>query len=134
MIILLDASAGCEAAFSGDLSRRVRHVLQEADLCLAPDSYSVESANVFGKYSKRSEISQTDATAALRFTNSLIGKMLPSRELLVESLNLGLRERHPVYDCLYVVAARREGATLLTLDKNLAALAKKAGVDSILIS
>jgi predicted nucleic acid-binding protein len=37
--------------------------------------------------------------------------------------------RHPVYDSLYLVTARRTGSTLLTFDKGLAEMARKLKID-----
>jgi len=48
-------------------------------------------------------------------------------EALIESVRL----KHSVYDMLYLTLARREGATLLTLDKKLLTLARKNGIETL---
>ena len=49
-------------------------------------------------------------------------------DLFPEAMTVAASHRHPVYDALYVVTARRNGATLATFDKRLAALAQKLDV------
>ena len=51
-------------------------------------------------------------------------------EALIESV----RVKHSVYNMLYLTLARREGATLLTLDKKLLTLAKKNGIETLEIT
>ena len=43
-----------------------------------------------------------------------------------------MRLRHPVYDMLYFVLARRNAATLFTLDRKLQQLCLDNGVDCVL--
>jgi predicted nucleic acid-binding protein len=44
---------------------------------------------------------------------------------LAEALALATHLDHPLYDCLYLVLARREVASLLSADRRLLELAKK---------
>jgi len=49
-------------------------------------------------------------------------------DLYREAFNMACMFNHPVYDMLYLVLARRHSAILLTQDKKLSIVAKKAGV------
>ena len=71
-----------------------------SDAIYAPGLFAVETASGLWKYVGAGKLREDDAC----------------------------RERHPVYDLLYVLTARRTGSALLTVDKRLAALAKKLGV------
>ena len=51
------------------------------------------------------------------------------REALIEAIRLD----HPVYDLLYLVLARREGATLFTLDQKLQNLCLDNGVNCVFL-
>lgn len=42
-----------------------------------------------------------------------------------EAIALAIHLNHPVYDCLYLVLARREVASLLSADQHLLDLARK---------
>ena len=55
----------------------------------------------------------------------LVDHIEPDRTLLAEALALATHLDHPVYDCLYLVLARREVALLLSTDRRLLELAKK---------
>jgi predicted nucleic acid-binding protein len=49
-----------------------------------------------------------------------ITRLVPTAPLRARALDLALRRDHPVYDCLYVALAQREGLPLLTADRRLA--------------
>ena len=49
----------------------------------------------------------------------------PDRSLQAEALALATHLDHPVYDCLYLVLARREVAALLSADQRLLKLAAR---------
>ena len=49
----------------------------------------------------------------------------PDRTLLAKALALATHLDYPVYDCLYLVLARREVALLLSADSRLLELSKK---------
>lgn len=55
----------------------------------------------------------------------LVDHIEPDRTLLAEALALATHLDHPVYDCLYLVLARREVASLLSADRRLLELANK---------
>jgi predicted nucleic acid-binding protein len=59
--------------------------------------------------------------------------MVPSKELVEEALATAAAHDHPAYDALYLVAARRTGATVVTRDRRLAALLKETKVPVELI-
>lgn len=61
-----------------------------------------------------------DASAAVRL---ILGD--PARHLQAEALALACHHDHPVYDCLYLTLARREAATLISLDRRLQLLAER---------
>jgi predicted nucleic acid-binding protein len=52
----------------------------------------------------------------------LIDDFTADRELATEALAEAVRHRHPVYDLIYAVLARRTGCAVLTMDSRLVAL------------
>ncbi len=58
----------------------------------------------------------------------LIDVTMSSRELWREAFFEGAKNTHPTYDMFYLVAARRNMATLLTKDKRLKEIAESEGV------
>ncbi|MBW4531084.1 MAG: type II toxin-antitoxin system VapC family toxin [Aphanothece saxicola GSE-SYN-MK-01-06B] len=61
-----------------------------------------------------------DASAAVRL---ILGD--PDHHLQAEALALACHHDHPVVDCLYLTLARREAATLISLDRRLQQLAER---------
>ena len=87
---------------------------------LAPDLFAAEAANALWKYVKAGDLSQERAVELLRRALDLVDILVPSSELAVEALATAAQAGHPVYDFLYAVLARRNGAPLLTMDRPLA--------------
>jgi len=54
------------------------------------------------------------------------------KENRLEALNEAIRLNYTAYDMLYLILARKMGATLLTLDHGLKMIAKKEGIDTVI--
>jgi predicted nucleic acid-binding protein len=59
---------------------------------------------------------------------NLIDAFTADRELTTETLTEAVRYRHPVYDLLYAVLARRTGCAVLRMDERLRTLLGQMGV------
>jgi len=62
---------------------------------------------------------------------NLIDDFISDRELATEAFTEAVRCRHPVYDLLYAVLARRTGCAILTLDQRLKTLAGQMGIGTV---
>jgi predicted nucleic acid-binding protein len=67
----------------------------------------------------------------LELAENLIDEFIPIKENHLEALHEAMRLHHSAYDMLYLISARRIGATLVTLDQRLNALAAKEGIDVV---
>ncbi len=123
MILVLDASAAIEVVLNRDRAARLRELIHEADYVVAPDLYICEVSNALWKYDQM--LTETIDPAVLDDAVGIPDDYLAARSLYREAYALGLRFGHPIYDCMYVVAARRNNATLATMDKRLQKLAKR---------
>jgi predicted nucleic acid-binding protein len=65
---------------------------------------------------RRARINQGQAIEFLEEVLNLAKQIIPANSFLREAHALSLRINHPVYDCLYAIAARENGATLVTCD------------------
>lgn len=88
---------------------------------VAPDIVLVQAANVLWKTAKRGLLTPQQAEARLTDLPSFFGRLLPMFDLAPEALALGMAINVPIYDCVYVVASRRAGASLVTADSKLMA-------------
>ena len=61
---------------------------------------------------------------------SLPDEYVNELDLFRESFKLGCMMDHSIYDMIYLVLARRNNATLLTIDQRLVASAEKTGVNT----
>ncbi len=123
MIVVVDASAAVEVVLDRSRAEELRSYLEEADYVIAPDLYVSEVANALWKYLR----STSEGSMDVSIVDDAVGvpdDLVTSRSLYREAFGLSVRQGHPVYDCLYLVVARRNSATLLTLDRRLAALAR----------
>ena len=102
------------------------HRLLTSDLDLvAPDLILVELANAFRKNARLQRMPVEQLERAMETAHRIFTTQIASSALIDEALLLARDIDHPVYDCIYVVAARRAGAPLVTSDSRL--VAKVAG-------
>lgn len=127
--LVLDASAALRVVFTAEPHTALLDLLENAEAVYAPSLFVAETANALWKYVGAKQISEQDALRLHRDAVALVDRFAPDAELFPEALTVAVRHKHPVYDVLYVLLARRNGAALATMDKRLAALARRLEVD-----
>ena len=130
-MIVLDANAAVAMVLGTEEGDALRMLMLEGEKAIAPDLFCSEVSNVFWQYRRSDKLGEDEARLASEYALSLVDEMRPAAPLMVEALNEAMRLEHPVYDMLYFVLARREGATLLTLDKKLVGLCQENGVNCV---
>ena len=132
-MIVLDASAGVNIAQDTEAGRVLSFMLEEleGEPISACDIYRAEVRNALWKYTKSGLLSTGDAIDLVHDALDLVDEYVPIEDLGDEAFLAASTYGHPVYDMFYLCLARREGATLLTLDKKLANLCQRAGVNCI---
>ncbi|MFZ4855589.1 MAG: type II toxin-antitoxin system VapC family toxin [Desulfuromonadaceae bacterium] len=123
MNVVIDASAAVGVVLALPGTEIFTPLLEEAALVTAPDLYVAEISNALWKYRKADLLTMERCELLLEQALSLPDRLEESTALYQESFALACRHLHPVYDALYLILARRTNATLLTLDRRLAALA-----------
>jgi predicted nucleic acid-binding protein len=106
-------------------SDKAIELLSSGTELIAPDIVLIEIANALWKTVKRGLLPGERAEARLADLPRFFNRLLPASDLVVEAFSLGRQIDVPVYDCLYVIAARRTGARLVTADRKL--IGKLAG-------
>lgn len=122
MITVLDASAAIELLLSRSAANELSELVSEAELVLAPDLYIAEVSNALWKHAGASGDSGS-YQELLDDAVALPDDFLDSASLYREAFALSVKHQHPVYDALYLVVARRNSATILTVDRRLGSLA-----------
>ena len=127
MIVVLDASAAIELVLKRPASPAIEEAVDGADYIIAPDLYIAEVTNAVWKLASAAgdEISPTQI---LDDAVALPDEYVASRDIYREAYAFSMKKQHPVYDSLYAITARRNGATLLTVDRRLASIAASEGI------
>jgi predicted nucleic acid-binding protein len=127
-VIVIDASIATKWLANEPDSVAAARLLERDDSFAAPDIILAETANALWKKQRAGEIEVNGLAEAI--TALLVADLMlvRSAELLKDAVLLAAAHGHPVYDCLYVALARREGATLATADRLLARLSKQQRV------
>jgi predicted nucleic acid-binding protein len=122
---VLDTSAVVRIIEGSSQAVAFTDAVESAQLVLAPALMLTEVANTLWRLQRAGQLQAATLQARLRRAADLIDHIEPDRTLQAEALALATHLDHPVYDCLYLVLARREVASLLSADQRLLDLALK---------
>ena len=125
MKIVLDVSAAFAIVRGTAGSEWMIEAIQTAQEVIVPDLYVSEASNTAWKFFHIEGASLEDIHLLAQRSLELPDHITPSISLWEDALSLAHELDHPVYDCMYLVLAKKEGAQLMTLDKKLRRLAKK---------
>lgn len=117
MTIVVDASVAVKWMVAEPGNDAARVLLDLPDPLIAPDWLMLEAASAFWRKVKSSELLEIHAMRHIDDLPEFFSRLFDSRELARSALSLGFRLRHPVYDCLYLALAQREGCRLVTADE-----------------
>ena len=122
MICVIDASAAVEVVMKRSGAIDLINRIMAAEKTIAPALFYAEVGNVFRKYIQGSHIDKAQGLACYKAAIQIVDEFIDIQILIDEAVIEAIRLNHPVYDMLYLILARRNGAKLLTCDKRLQAL------------
>jgi predicted nucleic acid-binding protein len=122
---VLDASAVVRLILGDPAAAAVAEQLREAALVIAPELMLSEVANTLWNLRRAHQLADLDPQQLLADAHDLVDRVEPDRHLQAEALALACHHDHPVHDCLYLALARREAATLISVDRRLQQLAER---------
>lgn len=125
MRTVLDASAAVNVVMLTEHALPLVERLEASHIVVAPTLFHADVANVLWKYCRGGYIDKDTALQRFDQARALVDTFEPDQGLMIEAMTLAVRHDHPVYDLVYVVAALRFGAKLLTRDEKLARLAQR---------
>lgn len=130
MRAVLDCSAAVEMARHTEKGETLRTVLaMDGSSCvMAPDVIYAEVGSAMAKYVRARLTDEAEARAIIGDALELVDETVDIEGLYEEAFSEGIRLNHSIYDMFYFVLARRNAATLFTLDKRLNALCESEGV------
>lgn len=130
-MIVLDVNAAVAIVKGIEEGLALRGLILDGETITAPHFFITELGNVAWKYVRAGELSEEGSHYLLERTMGLVNYFVSTEELLIEAIHEAIRNEHPVYDMLYMVLARRNGATLFTLDKRLRQICVANGVNCV---
>ena len=125
MNIVIDASAAFEFLLRTPIGLRIEGIVAEADL-FAPELLDVEVMSALRRHVRRGYLDDKRALQALEDLVDWDIKRVPNRELVRQAWDL--RENVTAYDAVYLAAARRHKASVMTSDGPLARIPVPTGV------
>lgn len=91
----------------------------------SPSLLLAECANALWAKARRREITADEMSERLSLLRSAPVLLVPIEELVEDATRLAATLDHPVYDCLYLALAVREGTRLITADRQFARAVRK---------
>jgi predicted nucleic acid-binding protein len=123
MIVVLDASAAIEIVFQRKSGNKLGKYIGKADWVIAPTLFISEVTNTVWKYHKFADLSFKNCENSLEQIMAIPDDFIGEKDLFLEAFKLSCSSNHSVYDMLYLVLARRNSGTLLTMDNKLKKIA-----------
>lgn len=130
-MIVLDCSAAVDISRGTPEGLALMSLMRPGEEVIAPHLLQCEAANALWKYVHAGRMSKEEASDCLTNALALVTEFRDMRALLPEVFAESIRLDHPAYDLFYFVFARRNDATMYTLDKKLIALCEEHGVDCV---
>ena len=116
MTLVIDASVACKWFFEEDGSAEARALAASDASFIAPDMILVECANAAWRRVRSREIPRAQAQALLKTLPHWFDSLVPADRLYEAAFEMACELGHPVYDCLYLALAERDGTRLVTAD------------------
>jgi predicted nucleic acid-binding protein len=132
-VIVVDASVPTKWFVAEDGHSLAASLLDRTVPITAPDLIFAETANVLWKKLRRGEVTFEQAESACLALPSFFQTVIVSASLLGEVLRLAKLLDHPVYDCLYLACAQRQGVKLVTADQKFVSTVKDHHLSHLVI-
>ena len=130
-MVVLDCCAAMAILEESPIGQALRASMLEGERVVAPTVFVPELGNAHWQTAKAGLLDPVMIEERINEGMDLVDEFVEVKGLIVEATQEALRYNHPVYDMLYLVLTRRNGATLFTLDKKLANICCKAGVNCV---
>lgn len=130
-MIVLDCNAALSIAFGTPEGEGLAALMLEGERSIAPSLFHAELASALSSYVRAGRLGREDAIAVGEACIALVDQFVGDEHLWREALAASEACGHSSYDMFYMVLARRNAATLFTLDRKLQKVCIEAKVDCI---
>jgi predicted nucleic acid-binding protein len=123
MKFVLDSNIGVKWVLEEDLSEKARSLREEfvhgAHEFLSPNVFLAEVAHALTRAQRQGRINSSEVEVFMADVLTTLPEFRSYYPLLSRAIEISVRARVGVYDCLYVALAEAEGCELLTADDRL---------------
>ncbi|MBN9434253.1 MAG: type II toxin-antitoxin system VapC family toxin [Bosea sp.] len=123
---VIDASAAAGLIVDLPWSAEARAAILAEEKRIAPSLFAVEIGSTVWQNIRAGVLSVDFGMMALDEVVPIV-TLIPDTDVLHSALSMALRERHPIYDCLYLALAAQQREVLFTADMKMAAIARRLG-------
>ena len=132
-MVVLDVCAAVQMALGTKEGCALRALLLEGEKVIVPIHFKVELLNVLCKMVRAHLISKDAANDYCRAIDEIVTERVDVIGFEAEIIEEACALKHPAYDIFYFILARRNAATLITIDKKLQKLCFKNHVNCTLL-
>lgn len=122
MTTIVDASVAVKWVVEEEGSLEALRLLDQP--LMAPDLILTECANALWVKARRGGLPSTVVIERVDTLRSAPLTLVSQNELLPTAVDLALEIAHPIYDCLYLALAAREGGVVVTADRRFLRVAR----------
>ena len=130
MDLVVDASVALKWLIKEEQSDVALALMREQRMA-APALLLIECRNALLTRVRRRLLTAPEAQAAESNINLLPIAIFPTEPLLPQAFLIALQLAHPIYDCVYLAAAKSADVILITADIRFAAAAKRSSMQGI---
>jgi len=130
-MLVLDCNAAVEIVQNSTQGNALRELMEENEIIISPQLFFAELDYTVAKYLRAGIVDHSRAHAMIEQALDLVDEFVDMQKIYIEAFDEGIRNNHSTYDMFYLTLARRNGATLFTLDRRLIALCEKLKIDCI---
>lgn len=132
-MLVLDVCAAVHMAAGTKEGLALRKLMLDGEEVVVPTHFNVELLNALCRMVRGNVISQDVAKTYYWAVNEVITSYVNIDGFETEVLAQACALKHPAYDIFYFVLARRNDATLFTVDKRLQTLCSENHVNCVLL-
>jgi len=131
--LVIDASVAVKWFVSEEDSDKADEVSASNYTLLAPRLIIIEVANAFARKAMQKLITPLEAAEYVRTLPQFLAGLLDVDDLIEPALQNACSHRHPIYDFVYLEAARRRDTKMLTADQKFIAKVKGTTLAKLVI-
>jgi predicted nucleic acid-binding protein len=132
--LVIDASVAVKWFVSEEASDKADEVSASDYTLLAPRLIMTEVANALARKAIQRLITPLEAAEYVRALPQFLARLLDVDDLIESALQNACNHNHPIYDFIYLEAARRRDTKMLTADQKFIAKVKGTNLAKLVVS